>query len=53
MDYLTKLTYFISIKDNTNTDQLGKMYVREIMRLHGMLKIIVSDKDTRFVSTFR
>lgn len=49
---VTKLMHFLSIKDTTLTDQLGKLYVREIVKLHRMPKSIVSNRDIKFVSTF-
>ena len=52
VDRLTKSTHFITIKDSTTTNQLGRIYIREIVRLHGVPKTIVSDRDSRFVSAF-
>lgn len=40
-DCLTKLTYFILIKDNKSYAQLGQIYVRDIIRLYGVPKAIV------------
>ena len=37
----------------TNTlDRLAELYVREIVRLHGVPNSIVSDRDSRFTSKF-
>lgn len=44
--------YFLPIKDITPIDQLRRLYVREIVRLHGMPKTIVSHKDMRVMSAF-
>lgn len=49
---LTKSTHFLPIKDTTSTDQLRKLYVQKIVKLHGITKAIVSDKDIWFMSTF-
>lgn len=43
---LTKLAYFIPIKDNMGMDQLRQIYVREILKLHGLPRRIVLDRDT-------
>ncbi|XP_044502571.1 uncharacterized protein LOC123223472 [Mangifera indica] len=47
VDRLTKLTHFIPVRDNMGTDQLGQIYIREIVKLHGVPKRIVSDRETR------
>ncbi|XP_031248851.1 uncharacterized protein LOC116106631 [Pistacia vera] len=39
-------------QDKIDVFQLGQLYVREIVRLHGVPKTIVSDRDTRFISAF-
>lgn len=52
MDRLTKLSHFIPIKDNTSTNKLGKVYIREVVRLYGVLKTIVLNKDKKFVLIF-
>lgn len=36
MDRLTKLAHFIPIKVNYNVEKLTKIYLREIIRLHGV-----------------
>lgn len=46
---LTNTSHFLLIKNIISTDQLGKFYVKEIVRLHGVPKTIVLDGDTRFV----
>lgn len=43
VDHSTKLTYFIFVEDSTITDQLSQLYVKEIVRLHGVSKTIVSN----------
>lgn len=35
-----------------SVDVLGKLYVKEIVKLHGVLVSIVSDRDSRFTSKF-
>lgn len=46
MNQLTKLAHFILIRDNISTNQLGQIYIREIVKLHGLLRKIVSNRDT-------
>ena len=52
MEWLTKLVHFLPIKIGYSTERLARMYIDEIVRLHGILVSIVSDLDTRFVSQF-
>ena len=47
-DKLTKVSHFVPIKMNHIVANIAKIYMREIARLHGIPKTIVSDKDTRF-----
>ena len=52
MDRLTKSTHFLPIRTNYNFHKLAKLYVKEIMRLHGDPVSIVLDRDPRFTSRF-
>ncbi|XP_021722419.1 uncharacterized protein LOC110689899 [Chenopodium quinoa] len=52
VDRLKKIARFIAIKDTWNVNQLADAYVKEIMRLHGVAKDIISDRDPRFLSKF-
>ena len=52
MDRLTKSANFLPIRNSDSLDKLAQLYVREIIRLHGTLVSIVSDRDPRFTSRF-
>lgn len=43
VDRLTKLAHFISVRTSYNAEQLARIYIREIVRLHGVPISIVSD----------
>ncbi|KAL4582129.1 hypothetical protein LXL04_006670 [Taraxacum kok-saghyz] len=49
-DRLTKSSLFLAIKENTPLEKLAKIYVDEVVRLHGVPLSIVSDRDARFTS---
>jgi len=51
VDRLTKSTHFILINISFPVSQLAEIYIREIVKLHGIPSSIVSDRDPRF--TFR
>jgi len=52
VDRLTKSAHFIPVKVTYNAEKLAKIYVSEIVRLHGVPLSIISDRGTPFTSTF-
>ncbi|KAL1534042.1 hypothetical protein AAHA92_31446 [Salvia divinorum] len=52
IDRLTKSAHFIPIPVTHGSDKLARIYVKEIIRLHGVPVTITSDRDTRFTSRF-
>ena len=52
MDRLTKYTHFFVISVDWLASQVAELFFCEIFRLHGLPKTIVSDRDSRFLSTF-
>ena len=52
VDCLTKSAHFIPLKLRCSIDKLAWIYIRKIVRLHGVPESIVSNRDPRFVSRF-
>ena len=52
VDRLTKSAHFIPIKISYNLNKLAELYVKEVVRLHGIPASIISDRDPRFTSRF-
>ena len=52
MDRLTKSTHFLLVCTKFSLDRLAKLYINEIVRLHGVPISIVSDQDLKFTSRF-
>ncbi|KAL5573095.1 hypothetical protein UlMin_022693 [Ulmus minor] len=52
VDRLTKSAHFLPIKITYSLEQLAELYVRDVVRLHGVPMSIISDRDSRFTSTF-
>ena len=52
VDKLTKATHFVPVKSTHKATNITKIYMREIARLHGIPKAIVSDRDSKFTSNF-
>jgi len=49
---LTKCAHFLSINQKMSIDKLVELYVREIVRLHGVPTSMVPNSDPRFTSRF-
>ena len=52
IDRLTKSAHFIPINQTFSLERLARVYVKEIVRLHGIPTSIVSDRDPIFTSKF-
>ena len=52
VDRLTKTAHFIPIWEDQPLDQLARIYIREVVRHHGVPTSIISDRDPRFTSNF-
>ena len=52
VDRLTKSTHFIPIRMTCSALQLADLFIQQIVRLHGVPRTIVSDRDGRFTSHF-
>ena len=52
VDRLTKSAHFLLVRTDYSLDKLAELYIREIVRLHGIPISIISDGDPRFTSRF-
>jgi hypothetical protein len=52
VDRLTKVAHFILVKTTYIGAKLAELYMLRIVCLHGVLKRIVSDRDSQFTSKF-
>ena len=52
VDRLTKSARFLPMRVNLPLPQLAELYVFEIVHLHGIPILIMSDRDTQFTSRF-
>jgi hypothetical protein len=52
VDRLSKSAHFLPMKETYTMEKLAKLYVAEVVRLHGTPVSIVSDRDARFTSAF-
>ena len=52
VDRLTESAHFLSMQMTFTLEEFYRLYIREIVRLHGVLVSIVSDRDPRFTAHF-
>ena len=52
MDRLTKSAHFLAVRMTFALERFCRLYIREIVRLHGVPVSIVSDRDPRFTAHF-
>ena len=52
VDRLTKSAHFLAVRMTFTLEEFCRLYIREIVRLHGVPVSIVSDLDPRFTAQF-
>ncbi|GJX88639.1 putative reverse transcriptase domain-containing protein [Tanacetum coccineum] len=50
IDRLTKSAHFLPMKENDLMEKLTRQYLKEEVMMHGVLVLIISDRDGRFTS---
>ncbi|WMV46054.1 hypothetical protein MTR67_039439 [Solanum verrucosum] len=52
VDRMTKSAHFLPVKVSCSEEDYAKLYLREMVRLHGVPLSIISDHGTQFTSQF-
>jgi hypothetical protein len=52
IDRLTKSAHFLTVKTTYSVEKYVKLYIAEIVRIHGAPTSIISDSDPKFTSRF-
>ena len=52
VDRLTKSAHFLAMRMTFTLEEFRRLYIQEIVRLHGVPISIVSDRDPRFTAHF-
>ncbi|WMV14317.1 hypothetical protein MTR67_007702 [Solanum verrucosum] len=52
VDRMTKSAHFLSVKTTNSAEDYAKLYIQEVVRLHGVPVSIISDRGAQFTAQF-
>ena len=52
VDKLNKASQFIPVKSTFQAINISDIFMKEIFRLHGIPKVVISDRDVKFTGNF-
>ena len=52
VDKLSKLARFVPTTTNADAPEIARLFFEEIFRHHGLPKVIISDRDSKFTGRF-
>ena len=52
VDSFSKIAHFVACHTTNDASHVANLYFKEIVRLHGLPRSMVSDRDTKFLSDF-
>ena len=52
VDWLTKMKHFIPCRGTCDTEEVARLFIKYVWKLHGLPKTIISDRGPQFVSEF-
>lgn len=52
VDRLTKVMHFLLVKSTYSANDVAHVFIKDIVKLYGVPKNIISDRDAKFASKF-
>lgn len=52
VDKFSKMVHFIPTATNVTAPEVAKLFFDNVVRMHGLPEVIISDRDSRFTSSF-
>ncbi len=52
VDMFSKMVHFVPMKSNATAPDVAQLFFHHVFHLHGLPKVIVSDRDAKFTSKF-
>ena len=52
VDRFSKMAHFIPFSQTLDASKVAKLFLDQVIKLHGLLKTIVSNRDVKFTSYF-
>lgn len=52
VDKLSKMAHFVPTKTTITAPELAQLFLSQVVRLHGLPKVLISDRDSKFTSDF-
>jgi len=52
VDRLSKVAHFIVVESTNSASEVAQIFIKDIVRLHGVPKKIISDRDVKSISKF-